>query len=226
MSDTEAERLKKQYKVIILGDGAVGKTSIIRRFTNDEFQQSYLQTVGVDWFIKTIVLSQDLEITLQIWDIGGQELGSKLLSSYIYGSNAIILVYDLTNYASYKNLYEWYELVCKCFGDKKPLVALMANKTDMSHLRTVKKELADKWALENKFLNFSVSAKNGDHIHRSFVALAATLAQVPLPKHELYPKVVKAQIVNHLLTDSQNEIEKNNIANINKTRKKKDCTIS
>lgn len=56
MSDTEAERL--QYKVIILGDGAVGKTSIIRRFTNDEFQQSYLQTVGVDWFIKTIALSR------------------------------------------------------------------------------------------------------------------------------------------------------------------------
>ena len=55
-SDTDDEVERLQFKVIILGDGAVGKTSITRRFTNDEFQQSYLQTVGVDWFIKTILL--------------------------------------------------------------------------------------------------------------------------------------------------------------------------
>jgi Ras-related protein Rab-28 len=56
MSDSSEEVERLQYKVIILGDGAVGKTSITQRFTSDEFKQSYLQTVGVDWFIKTIQL--------------------------------------------------------------------------------------------------------------------------------------------------------------------------
>lgn len=59
-----------QFKLVILGDGAVGKTSITRRFTNDEFKQSYLQTIGIDWFSKTITLPEKMEVTLQIWDIG------------------------------------------------------------------------------------------------------------------------------------------------------------
>lgn len=136
---------------MILGDGAVGKTSLTSRFCEDYFAAQYKQTIGVDWFIKRVVLpgkcaepcciqlhfaatspagkhaqwaalthrhffclaatataacsvrrplrcSGDVHVALQLWDIGGQTIGSKMVSNYIYGAQAVILVYDITNF--------------------------------------------------------------------------------------------------------------------------------
>ena len=68
-SDDEQENL--YYKIIILGDGTVGKSSMANRMCNDNFQQTYKQTIGVDWFKQTIGLPGDINVSLQIWDIGG-----------------------------------------------------------------------------------------------------------------------------------------------------------
>lgn len=95
-AEDEVEQL--QYKVVILGDGAVGKTSLTSRFCEDHFAASYKQTIGVDWFIKRVVLPGDVHVALQIWDIGGQTIGSKMVSNYIYGAQAVLLVYDITNF--------------------------------------------------------------------------------------------------------------------------------
>ncbi|KAL0488913.1 hypothetical protein AKO1_013516 [Acrasis kona] len=228
MSDSEGEGERVQYKVILLGDGAVGKTSITRRFTNDEFKQSYLQTIGVDWSMKTIVLPGEIEVTLQIWDIGGQQLGSKMLSNYIYGSDAVILTYDTTSFASFKNLQEWYQLVQVVFKDRKPTIAVMGNKSDLNHLRNVKKEAHTKWCTENDFLNFYVSAKTGDSVQSSFIRLAGVLAQVSVPKATIegMGKVVKAEIVNYPITDNENEDwKKKHEEEVEKKRNKK-CIIA
>ena len=83
-SDDEPEQL--QYKVILLGDGAVGKTSIAMRFTEDHFAKAYKQTIGVDFFIKRLVLPGEVHVALQIWDIGGQTIGGKMIGNYIYGA--------------------------------------------------------------------------------------------------------------------------------------------
>ena len=123
-SDDEPEQL--QYKVILLGDGATGKTSIAMRFTDDHFAQQYKQTIGLDFFIKRLVLpgevcccqrirgcwmslslthrSLDLQVNvaLQIWDIGGQTIGGKMIGNYIYGAQAVLLCYDITNYQSFQ----------------------------------------------------------------------------------------------------------------------------
>lgn len=100
--DEEKPRAK-QFKVIIVGDGAVGKTSMALRFVDQHFTGSYKQTLGVDFFSKRIelpgirrrwsrlnmtrTLIGDLEVTLQIWDIGGQSIGSKMIKNYIYGAH-------------------------------------------------------------------------------------------------------------------------------------------
>jgi len=198
-SDDNIEHL--QYKVIVLGDGAVGKTSLIMRFCEDSFKQSYKQTIGLDFFIKRVVLPGNVHVTLQIWDIGGQQLGGRMLGNYIYGSHGVILVYDVTNMDSFKNLEDWYELVKNTFKDKEkmPYVAMIGNKMDLNHMRVVKSEKHSLFAVENGMSAFFVSAKSGDKVSPMFVKVAADLSGVQLTKSELEvtDNVVQAQIVNH-----------------------------
>lgn len=89
----------------------VGKTSLTNRFCEDYFAAQYKQTIGVDWFIKRVVLPGDVHVALQIWDIGGQTIGSKMVSNYIYGAQAVLLVYDITNFQSFQDLEDWLALV-------------------------------------------------------------------------------------------------------------------
>ena len=99
--------------MILLGDGATGKTSIAMRFTEDHFAQQYKQTIGLDFFNKTLVLPGDVHVTLQIWDIGGQTIGGKMIGNYIFGAQAVLLCYDITNYQSFQDLEDWYNLVTR-----------------------------------------------------------------------------------------------------------------
>ena len=80
-----------------MGNGAVGKTSIAQRFANSVYSQSYKQTVGLDFFMKRLNLPNNVEVALQLWDIGGQSIGGKMINKYIYGANAVIFCYDVTN---------------------------------------------------------------------------------------------------------------------------------
>lgn len=86
-----------QYKVVVLGNGTVGKTSLVMRFCEDHFGKSYKQTIGVDFFVRRLELPGDVNVALQIWDIGGQSIFSKMIGTYIYEANAVVLTYDITN---------------------------------------------------------------------------------------------------------------------------------
>jgi len=212
MSDSEDEPEQLQYKVIIVGDGAVGKTSIAIRFTEDYFSKSYKQTIGLDFFIKQLVLPGDIHVAIQLWDIGGQTIGGKMIGNYIYGAQAILLVYDISNYQSFQNLEDWYALVKRTFDkDSMPYVALVANKADLTHMRTVKPEKHNEFADAHDMYSYFVSAKTGDNISATFYRIAADLAGVVLtkPEIEVATKAVKAEIVNHpnVAADSMEETE-------------------
>ncbi|XP_072352488.1 ras-related protein Rab-28 isoform X3 [Scyliorhinus torazame] len=130
MSDSEDETHDRQLKIVILGDGASGKTSLAMRFAQEAFGKQYKQTIGLDFFLKRISLPGNLNVTLQVWDIGGQTIGGKMLDKYIYGAQGILLVYDITNYQSFENLEDWYAVVKKVNdeSDQQPVVALVGNK--------------------------------------------------------------------------------------------------
>lgn len=199
-NDSEDEPEQLQYKVILLGDGATGKTSIAMRFTDDHFAQQYKQTIGLDFFIKRMVLPGDVHVALQIWDIGGQTIGGKMIGNYIYGAQAVLLCYDITNYQSFQDLEDWYRLVQKTFqGMPMPRVTLVGNKTDLYHMRTVKVEKHNQFADENEMFSCFMSAKSGDNVSQAFYRVAADLAGVVLTKPELEvaSKVVRAEIINH-----------------------------
>jgi len=188
-----------QFKVILLGDGAVGKTSIARRFSENQFNQMYKQTVGVDFFIRRINIPPNYHITLQLWDIGGQSIGSRMITNYISGAHAVLLCYDITNYESFANLEDWYGLVLKTFENKQlPYTALIGNKFDLRHLTAVRIEQHNQFAEENEMASYLMSAKSGDQVHQCFNKVACTLAKIPLKaENDISTSVVTATIVDH-----------------------------
>lgn len=194
--DSEPEYL--QYKVILLGDGAVGKTSLAMRFCEDHFAKTYKQTIGLDFFVKRVVLPGDVHVCLQIWDIGGQSIGGKMVSNYIHGSHAVCLVYDITNYQSFQHLEDWLFLVKRTFPkEPMPYIALMANKTDLAHMKVVKTHT--QFQEENDLYSYFVSARTGDQVHPAFYRIAADLAGVTVtkPEMEVAQKPTMAELINH-----------------------------
>jgi len=199
-SDSDEEPEFLQYKVVILGDGTVGKTSICMCLNEADFQVKYKQTIGLDFFVKRIELPNNIKVALQIWDIGGQSIGSRMLSTYIFGANAVVFVYDITNYQSFVNLEEWLQVVLSTFeGSELPYMALVANKTDLFHMQAVKMEKHTAFAEKNSLYSYLVSAKTGDHVHDSFYRMAADLSGVVLSSDqvEVASKVIKAEIVEY-----------------------------
>ena len=197
-SDDEVEHL--QYKVIVMGDGAVGKTSLINRYCQDGFAQSYKQTIGVDFFNKKIVLPGQVNVTLQIWDIGGQQIGGKMLGKYIFGCAAVLLVYDTTNPDSFKNVDDWLTFVREEFRNnpKQPHISLVGNKIDLAP-RQVKPEKHNAYSTDHHLVPHFVSAKSGEKVNAMFTKIAAELTGVQLTKAEVEGEESKvtASIVQH-----------------------------
>ncbi|XP_030622442.1 ras-related protein Rab-28 isoform X2 [Chanos chanos] len=201
MSDSEDESLDRQLKIVIIGDGASGKTSIATRFAQEAFGKQYKQTIGLDFFLKRITLPGNLNITLQVWDIGGQTIGGKMLDKYIYGAQGVFLVYDITNSQSFENLEDWLSMVKKTNeeSDVQPVIMLVGNKIDLEHMRTVKLDKHQRFCQENGLISQFVSAKTGDSVYLSFQRLAAEIVGIKLNKAEIEQsqRIVRAELVDY-----------------------------
>ncbi|XP_015200527.1 ras-related protein Rab-28 isoform X5 [Lepisosteus oculatus] len=195
MSDSEEDSQDRQLKIVIIGDGASGKTSLATRFAQESFGKQYKQTIGLDFFLKRLNMPGNLNVTLQVWDIGGQTIGGKMLDKYIYGAQGVLLVYDITNYQSFENLEDWFAVVKKVNEEAEcqPVVSLVGNKIDLEHMRTVKADKHQRFCQENGLISQFVSAKTGDS------RLAADILGIKLNKAEMEQsqRVVKADIVNY-----------------------------
>ncbi|KAK3582756.1 hypothetical protein CHS0354_015280 [Potamilus streckersoni] len=200
MSDSEDEAPDKQIKVVILGDGASGKTSLASRYAQEQFGKQYRQTIGLDFFLKRVVLPGNVHVAMQVWDIGGQTMGGKMLENYIYGCQGALLVYDITNYSSFENMEDWYNMVKKfCGTEKMPHLALVGNKADLEHMRTVKLDKHQRFAQEHGMSSHFVSAKTGDSVSLCFQRVAAEILGIKLNKPEIeqHHRVVKAEIIQY-----------------------------
>ena len=94
------------FKVLLIGDSGVGKSSLLLRFADDTYTDCYISTIGVDFKIKTVELDGET-VKLQLWDTAGQERFKTITSNYYRGAHGFILVYDVTNEESFKNLKQW-----------------------------------------------------------------------------------------------------------------------
>ena len=153
-------------KGVVIGDGGVGKTSLIIRHVDKAFQTDYKPTLGFDISLKTIMV-EEFQAELLIWDIGGQAIFKEIRESYLEGSHCCLLVYDMTNEESFKNLETWLAELKKFTGDV-PFI-LVGNKLDLEKQRVISREKGEAKSKELGAVTFyETSAKNGTEVDKAF----------------------------------------------------------
>ena len=154
-------------KVVIAGDGNVGKTSLIRRYAEGKFEASRVMTIGVDFQTKLVTLP-DGAVKLSIWDVAGQERFQAMRPGFYRGSRAAALVFDVTDPASFANLLRWQAEVRQAAPQARLVV--VGNKTDLA--RGVPAEAGPQYAAALQVPYLETSAASGAGVPRLFEALA------------------------------------------------------
>ena len=154
------------FRICLLGDAGVGKTSILSRFCDNTFKENYNNTIGVDF--RLITLKQDNIISkLHIWDTAGQERFRSLASNYINNAHGFIFIYDITDLDSFNHVINWVDMA---LGKNPKTVVnfLVGNKSDNDEERKVSKEEAKNLAKEKNLFFLETSARNNDNIQKLF----------------------------------------------------------
>lgn len=172
------------YKLILIGDSAVGKSNILSRFTSNKFNASSAATIGVEFTTKTLtveVQGKMISTRLQCWDTAGQERYRSITSSYYRGAHGCLLVFDVTKRTSFEHCTEWLtELRNASAGPAACKVILVGNKVDLRHLREVTTEEATAFAQQHNLAYIETSASSGHGIDDAFKRLVAELAAAEL----------------------------------------------
>ncbi|MFX0018369.1 MAG: GTP-binding protein [Promethearchaeota archaeon] len=179
-----AEEYDYLFKSIVVGDGGVGKTALTLRFSKGFFTEDYKMTIGVDFHVKTIsidTLEETIKCKLQLWDTGGQERFSSIRPMYYRGSLGAVLVFDLTNYASFEHLPQWIEEVRANIKTEIPLL-LVGNKNDLTDQRTVSIEEINNFTRDFNLYYMETSAKTGDGVGDCFYILACLMIGSGVPE--------------------------------------------
>ena len=153
-----------------MGDPGVGKTALLVRYVDDRFITDYRATLGFDISMKKLFHS-GTEFSIAIWDIAGQEKLEKLLGSYLEGSQGAILIYDVTNSESFKNINIWLNNLRK-FGGEVPFI-LVGNKIDLIDEIQIRGEEGGELMKKIKASTFyETSAKTGEKVNKIFQDIA------------------------------------------------------
>jgi small GTP-binding protein len=174
---TNEQQNKYEYifKVILIGSSSVGKSSILQRYIQKVFNESYSCTIGVDFFMKSLDIG-DKSIKLQLWDTAGTEKFRSITTGYYRGANAAFVVFDLTSKATFECLDEWIQNYYKYSSpDSEKNVVLIGNKCDLVNRREVNEEDIEKFANYNNLMYFETSAKDGKNIDECFYFIAEKL---------------------------------------------------
>ncbi len=162
-----------RVKLILFGNEAVGKTSLIERYVHNKFEEEYYSTLGYNLFDKTIEI-EDNEVNFMIFDIGGQEKFETLRKKYAEGAQVAFLVYDITKRESFDNIKKWHEDLIRFTND--PTYILVGNKVDLEYYREVEKSEGEELAKEIDAIGFfETSAKTDLEVDNSFSKLALAI---------------------------------------------------
>merc|ERR1719453_588760 len=157
------------FRIILVGDSNVGKSCLLKRFTEDVFHENQANTIGVDFGIKTIEVDGKL-VKLQIWDTAGQERFKTITQSYYRGCHGTIVAYDMTNKESFNNVSHWMSEVEKHKGaGRDPSRIVVGNKCDLVDQRQVHYDEAKDLADHFNVRMLEASAKRDQNIDDAFV---------------------------------------------------------
>ena len=180
------------YKVVLCGDGAVGKTALRLRYMGRGFQSKYMMTIGADFALKEISVQDATGVKtshkFQIWDLAGQQSFSAVRPLYYLGSHGAMILYDVTRLSTFENVYNWIEEIFKGVKKKIPIV-LIANKIDLRRQsdmaikteegRELARKISDEY-FEGKLRvpYIETSAKTGENVDEAFSKMAELIAKV------------------------------------------------
>ena len=195
------EEYDYQKKICLLGDPAVGKTSLIRRFVEDTFNVNYVSTIGTNVLSKMVNLyfpetGETTSIKLVIWDIAGQKSISDIHASYFHGAEGALIVCDITRKETLEHLPDWIYQYRKITNNSAFVV--LGNKSDLDFMKTIDLDKPEKIANSYNTYYFLTSAKTGDGVENSFHTLCFSiiykLLDLPISalstkKVELYSKL-------------------------------------
>lgn len=157
-----------QFKFIVVGSVAVGKSCLLSRFTDNRFINQHITTKGVDFGTETIRVRGRQRIKIQIWDTAGQEYFVAITKAYFREAAAALLVYDVTNRASFDDLQRWLDNVRNTTTNRSLTIALVGNKSDKVEERQVSEREGQTFARDNGLLFLETSALSGDQVREVF----------------------------------------------------------
>lgn len=167
------------FKVLLLGDAGVGKTSLMWRFSDDVFNQTYISTIGIDFKLRTIDV-EGKKVRLQVCDTAGQERFHAISVSYYRTAVGIMLVYDITRRRSFENIAKWLRNIDE-HAQEDVVKLLIGNKCDMQQPRDVKREEGEMLADEYDMSFFETSAKENESIDEAFECIAREIMERFVP---------------------------------------------
>jgi len=169
-SRSGGKKFDLQIKLMMIGDQNVGKTALLMRYADGEFNESLLPTIGIDFKIKTIELQGKL-VKLQIWDTAGQERFRTITQAYYRGAMGILLIYDVTTTKSWSNVRNWVRNI----QDNAPQTVnkmLIGNKSDLTQKREVTTQQGEQLAREYGMKFLETSARTNMNVQEAFITLA------------------------------------------------------
>ena len=164
----------------MIGDAAVGKSSMLIRFTDDAFDEHIQSTIGVDFKVKQLELNNK-RIKLTVWDTAGQERFRTLTSSYYRGAQGVVMVYDVTRRDSFDNLDHWLKEI-KLYSPNNGegvVKLLVGNKIDLADARQVDRNEAEEWARNHGMLFLEASAKTKTGVQQSYMEVVHKILEDP-----------------------------------------------
>lgn len=177
------ERTEMIFKIIVIGDPAVGKTSLLTNFCGDKFEYEYIPTVGVNITKEPVTIKDDLgndtTINLMVWDIAGQPQFYMLHRPYFNGADGMILVYDITRSSSFSNINNWFNTSVKYGLSSIPRI-LIGNKVDLKDERKIILPMAEHLSEKLSAPFFETSAITGHNVKLIFQKIAELTLQSKL----------------------------------------------
>ena len=171
-----SEEYDMMFKILLLGDSGVGKSSLLLRYTKNQFNQDIRSTIGVEFGVKYLKVD-NIQLKIQIWDTAGMERYRALTSSYYKGAKGVIVVYDVCRKKSFENVDRWISDF-KSKAEEDAVILLIGNKSDLINQREVNTEEAIDKSQKIKLAFMETSAKNNENVHKAFLTLIKEIIKI------------------------------------------------
>mmetsp|Transcript_14073 Transcript_14073/g.15561 ORF Transcript_14073/g.15561 Transcript_14073/m.15561 type:complete len:218 (-) Transcript_14073:88-741(-) len=171
------------FKIVLVGDSAVGKSNLLWRFTKNEFYEETKSTIGVEFAVKSVEVEAKT-IKAQIWDTAGQERYRAITSAYYRSAVGAMLVYDISKKDTFDNIERWLTEL-RQHADANIVIMLVGNKSDLKHLREVPTEKAREFCQENGLSLVETSAKDNSYVDFAFQKLITDIYHETVKKNPM-----------------------------------------